>query len=403
MFGYLAFNQKSSESINLTTIFRFFYWALNNKGLEARIQLKGFRTFDSDTYSALKEHLLDAVNSDDTALLHFTNESSVTRTNAIFAICVVFMSIFIILVVVAWLMTEEDYRRKATAVINRIIMIFGLAISFAAFIIWWYAPSETSLCYARTWLLGIGYTNVIASVYIYSITMNTMHRKSKIKTNMFSTSQLLLSYFLLEALEIVILIIWTVVENPVSQEIVTDPLAWTTIYTCNDSNGTMQIIQLVYFCAISLFGCGVIYRHWKKYSPEDTRWILMALYNQLMVFVQLIVITQILNLDDNQLYVIYVPSFLFAEANVVFSFFLPGLLRKLKEVVSISIDTRDDIGMNSKTMSNSMSPPPPRDVSDSDPEISDSESEDEKPKARAEKTKQVMDLPDDVSDDERDV
>lgn len=93
-------------------------------------------------------------------------------------------------------------------------------------------------------------------------------------------------------------------------------------------------------------------RLWKKESPEEMRWLLIALYNQLFVFLLLIIILSILELDDNQLYVVTVPMFLFAEANVVTSFFLPKFIKKWKAFKNSSSSDKTEMSTAKEAYSN---------------------------------------------------
>jgi hypothetical protein len=239
-----------------------------------------------------------------------------------------------------------------------------------SFVIWWYPPSNTGICIsrfesfttyylqtdiARFWFLGIGYTNVVAAIYIYAFSMNYLYikaNKGNLSKELLSKRGVISAYLVLEALEILILVLWVLIEDPKGEEVIVDEvkemnisinfskIKWTTINQCTMKYGVMDLVQYIYFCVISVFGCYVIFKYWKKESPEDTRWMLMALYNQLLVFIQLIIITSILDLNDEQLYVITVPSFLFAEANIVCSFFLPKFLQVMCFIIINILETQ---------------------------------------------------------------
>lgn len=147
--------------------------------------------------------------------------------------------------------------------VNNGVVIFGLLCSGISFVIWWYSPSSTSECITRTWFLGIGYTNVVAAIYIFVFSMNQVYIKTKNNIpsqKIIGWRDIVVAYVLLEGIEIGILLLWTFVENPESKEILVSQIQWTTKYECNLEYRVIDTIQYIYFCIISAFGCVVIYR-----------------------------------------------------------------------------------------------------------------------------------------------
>jgi hypothetical protein len=198
----------------------------------------------------------------------------------------------------------------------------------ASFVVWWYSPSNSEYCVARTWLLGIGYINVIASIIAYTFTINVIYTKiKKMSTRLISMWHLFALYIVLNAIEIIILLVWTFVEDPRSVVDVVDTIQWETVYSCQETHGVVYVVQLVYFCLVCAWGTWVLYKFFMENCPEDPKPLLFALAGQIFLMVLLIIMLQIVDLDDNRLYAVTVLFFLFAEGITVFAFFLPRFLK----------------------------------------------------------------------------
>jgi hypothetical protein len=186
------------------------------------------------------------------------------------------------------------------------------------------------------WTLGIGYINVSATVfgYVYAISTvfsmiessKTIQAKGAVKP--YETT---IVYVVLNAIEIVLLIIWQSVENPRSIEKIVDPIKWETIYTCAEDKGIMFTIQLVYFVCVCLWGSFVLYRFiYSAGKKEDFRFQLMAFNGEMWLLGFLIIILQLSDLDDDNLYVLVVSCFLLLNGIIIVAYALPRWLKRFK-------------------------------------------------------------------------
>jgi ABC-type phosphate transport system substrate-binding protein len=325
VFGYIDYSDIGTDCDNITTLARFFYWVFGNEFLYTVTTDTGFWLIDNETYTVMRNHISD-INCDNSEVLVYENLSSENRSNAVFGVAVGFMSTFFVMLVIAWITHKS--RRKIPIIANHGLVILGLACSMASFVIWWYSPSKTGYCIARGWLLGIGYINVVASIIAYTFTINVVYTNiKKMTTRLISTWHLFALYIILNAIEILILLLWTFIEEPRSYEEVVDTIQWQTIFTCKENYGIIYVIQLIYFCIVCAWGCWILYKFFMENCPEDPKPLLFSLAGQIFLLVLLITMLQIIDLDDNRLYVVTVLFFLFGEGAIIYSFFFPRFLK----------------------------------------------------------------------------
>lgn len=330
---YLGFNTTSQQCSDTLDVLRFFYWTFNNTHLRNQTVQRGFSMFDAASYEILFQHIQSA-QCNGVTVLQYTNLSPKTRTGVVFGISVFLMVILMGMVGATWFIRKN--KTRPLIVINHLLVVLGLVLSLASFVIWWFSPVNTSYCTSRTWLLGLGYTNVIAAIYIYVFSLDKILGKDRMSHLMLKARDIVVAYVVLEVIEVLILLVWTFVEEPFGGAVITNQIRWESMYTCTTKYGVVDLIQIIYFCVISVFGCYVIYRHWKRQSPEDTRWLLVALYNQILIFLLFMVITRTQHFTDDETFILQVFVFVFAEANVVCSFFLPKFVFRLKKLLPSS-------------------------------------------------------------------
>lgn len=341
VFGYLVYDQSIMECTEAIEILRFFYWKVNNTHLASRTKDNGFYTFDDISHDTIKSFLLTAKCQGSTDVLYYTNLSDSKRSTFIFVVSCVFTALFVGLVMSAWMITDKRYRFVFGTIFSRCVVLVGLMLSFAAYVLWWYPPSSDAICKGRTWLLNLGFTNVVTAVFMYSVIRSLGAKAKKLGRGDGLPPHIIVAFYVaFEVMEIIVLLIWTEGEGMTSRQVDVDPILWTRVYECSSSTGYADLLQLIYYCCISLFGLFVIFKRYdpKSMSQEDSRWLLMALYCQILLFVILMILTRINVWDDDTLYPVYVSFYLLTISMVIFAFFLPEIIRTLKKIAKSGSD-----------------------------------------------------------------
>lgn len=335
-FGYYTFTDNGENCYNNTVISRFFYWVLGTSYLEDKNEENGYVTLPSKVLDISRRFLKKASCSGQKMLV-YENISAKTRENSVYIVGIVFTAVYIFLFAFVWFIHRS--KSKPALIIVFSITFFGLFSSIAAYTLWWYTPDTDGICIARYWILGMSFINVNATLFGYVFSVNMIFRnmgsEKPLSKNPVQTWHLAAAYAVVNIIEIIILIIMMIVEQPRSEEKIVDETNWETVYTCVENTGIMFTIQLIYFCCVCLWGCQVLYKFIAtQHGREDFRPHINSLHAQLYLIIPLIIILRLVDLSDNQLYGIMIPFFIFLNGIVTSCFVLPKLFDKLQDLSS---------------------------------------------------------------------
>jgi hypothetical protein len=79
-------------------------------------------------------------------------------------------------------------------------------------------------------------------------------------------------YLIHETIMVILLLLRTFVSSSRSKLEIVDELQWVQAYTCTNVADALFVIQSVYYCIISIFVIGIIYKYWTAKSLEDPKW-----------------------------------------------------------------------------------------------------------------------------------
>lgn len=126
-----------------------------------------------------------------------------------------------------------------------------------------------------------------------------------------------------------------------SHKVFVDSLNLKFEYECKSKHMPIWMgLEVALFALILLWGLLVVYSTWKvKESIHESRWLLLSIYNLVVVLAILIPLFSTLNVTDNTMYYIsglfssqnsksQVPAICFATTNLVFSVFIPVVAKK---------------------------------------------------------------------------
>lgn len=330
---FLGYDTQGSNCSFTKEVARFSYWTLNGTLLQNNTQDFGFYFFDEESRHVIQDHLLNATCNSERMLV-YDNLSTKIRSIVVFTVVTFLVLVLAALNVFTWTLRENS--KTAPVIILHSSTSFGLLFMAAANTLWWFSPVTDAVCHGRIWTQGLSYSLVISTAFIYIYSIDSMIKNKTDLTKMMPKNwKIALVFTSLQICEIVILLVWSLLENMKSTEIVVDAIQWTSRTTCTSVYGYMDIFQSIFFAGICIWGCVVIYRHWKEGTrSDDTRWIMMSLNNVILIWILFLVISRILELTDDQYYIIDILFYSLAEASIVISFFLPRLARIVKSKTS---------------------------------------------------------------------
>jgi ABC-type phosphate transport system substrate-binding protein len=326
--GYFRYDQEASDCAQVLDIVRFLYWTYNNTKLIDVTSHEGF----SSSNDQLDIQLLSAKCNNE-FVLHYTNLSRQERSKflLVFSICITI--VFLIMILYRyWILAKGAGKIGFEFSFHTLLIFIGLLMTLVSFVIWGFAPSENWICIARVVFIGYGITGVLASTFMYAFAIGSAF-SAKVVTVASIMNRNKYNYIacgIVFLIETVIIILWVTLENLRSQEIIINPILWESRYVCAQNTMITEIIQYLYFIVITLFGCFVVNVYWKQKSQEEPRLMLGTLYSEMLIFILLIVMVTIIELSDENLYIIKTSLFIISVGNISGAWFLPQLVKAIK-------------------------------------------------------------------------
>lgn len=358
---YFIFPESLNHCENITIVLRFIYWVLNTKEMNELMGTNGYFDTSEESKDYVKNVMKNAtcINEDGKPkiILSYTNLADKRRNSIVFGVSITCIMLFIALVIYALYLSQK---LSKMVYLHNLIVVIGLVLIFISFFIYWWPASTTLHCRSRYWTLSLGYVNVISSIFIWAFNVHYFVLNKKIKSYKSSKYAVILAHLILNLLNIILLLIWTLIGKPVSREVIVSVFDWTTIYECYSETMIPDYLITSYYLIISTVGCIFLYSLWKtktvvdvkKTTPDDIRFLMVCLYNQISVFLLIFVIKN-LKLTDDQDYEITIPLFVFLVANVILSSFVPKILAKVRS--NLSAAKSEDGSTDRKTKDKSQS------------------------------------------------
>jgi ABC-type phosphate transport system substrate-binding protein len=357
---YVSFENNYHDCSEATLLLRFLYWVLNNTDLSSITPKSGYFDINVIQKQIVMDFLKKATCSsggDENVILSYTNLSMRKRSNAVFAISIIVTIVLAGIVFYAYYLTQKSEtsmkpkEKNTVLIVFHLMVLFGLLSLLISFVLYWYPPFSDGICIARYWTLSVGYINIVSSIFVWGITIYYYYSYYSSKRDSIPDAikkvYIFLAYFALNAINLAILFAWTFSGNPRSVEVTVDVFNWETIYDCKLDTNIPDFVRSGYYFLVSSVGLWFIFRLWaftgankspseeketKRVSPktpDDMRFLLVGLYNQILVFIQILILN-FFNLTDSEEYTILIPLFTFSAVNVVFSLFLQRIVKKTK-------------------------------------------------------------------------
>mmetsp|Transcript_7349 Transcript_7349/g.22572 ORF Transcript_7349/g.22572 Transcript_7349/m.22572 type:complete len:733 (+) Transcript_7349:193-2391(+) len=220
--------------------------------------------------------------------------------------------------------------RAGTPEFLALILVGGLALLSAVFT--WMLYVTTAACIARPWLLALGFDLMFGSLLAKSWRVSKVFLVSglkRVKVTMLSALLLLGAIMLVD---VVLLSIWMGVSTPHAETVVVDPVRPSQNYEqCAyslGSDGVFIILLLAYHALLVVYSLYMAYqlRTIKWVVFNESKWILFAMYNLVLVVV-VIIIVEVVDIDrEAQFYVrsvfIVVGVLLSVAAVFLFRFYM---------------------------------------------------------------------------------
>jgi len=151
-------------------------------------------------------------------------------------------------------------------------------------------------------------------------------------------------------LQLAVLIVWTLLDPVTAILHVTDELNLIAEWKCQANYPTVWLsIEIVLFGLMLLWGIYVVYATWSvKESLRESRWLLISIYNLMLVLSVIVPLLNTLSWNDEGLFYLAVPCIIFSSANILLSVFVP-VMKSIVSVFSSGTDFSTERKKNSRS------------------------------------------------------
>jgi len=147
--------------------------------------------------------------------------------------------------------------------------------------------------------------------------------------------EILCSVGTITVLQVAILIAWSV-SDPLDAELSTiDDIERTASWVCKSDSVWLWIgIEIGFFMILLFYGLFVVFRTWDaKARFADSKWVLMAIYNMIIILAAMIPLFVILEIKDDNLYILATVAIDFTVSTTLLAVYMPKAGAKLERVV----------------------------------------------------------------------
>eukprot|EP01102_Stenamoeba_stenopodia_P002994 TRINITY_DN1292_c0_g1_i1.p1 TRINITY_DN1292_c0_g1~~TRINITY_DN1292_c0_g1_i1.p1 ORF type:complete len:747 (-),score=124.36 TRINITY_DN1292_c0_g1_i1:183-2423(-) len=353
---FLVWTHKDSNARALATTAGFLYFDddINNKVIS---QLEKLECYDTN-YQLLQTQVIDDHDSIAFPILLGVN----------MALAGLFLLMGFYLTFSPGNANSEKLSERIIPVLYDTCFHLGALLSYLPVIFFYLVPDQDWVCQARMWLTGIGFTIFLGSMFTRTFQMhmllmllkrNTITKnmsKSRIKFKALMQFIMCVSACIL--IQVILLIVWTSVDPLKAELSVINEIERTASWVCKGDNVWVWLgLEIGFFVCLIIYGIFVIYAIWRTDKVKNAKWMLMSIYNFLIIMAALIPIAAIIEIKDEQVFYIAAFGIAFSLSSCLFIMSLPRTGKHIKALLNLqslssNISTRS-FGTRSKTMNQS--------------------------------------------------
>jgi len=127
--------------------------------------------------------------------------------------------------------------------------------------------------------------------------------------------------------------VWSATDPYNSTQVVVDNIDLQAQWVCGSNlQALWGALLIIYFAALFGWGLYVVYDLWNiRRAASDTRWLLISIYNLVLVFCILVPLASVASIDsDHDSGLIALVAILFASTSTVAGVIVPSLIKKLR-------------------------------------------------------------------------
>jgi len=323
---------------NYREIFKFIHWALFDPFARNRIIEEGFGPLGTDLQS-LALTRLESIQCNGVYIARAQDERT---TDVAIYVSIILVIIILIIVLLLSFMHTYYFRSSRIHVSYSLVLILGSIVTLTAPLFWFSTPNTPGVCLGRVWFTSLGFVILLASMFSRTWQLRTIYKLDKSKRigeirqlKPVANAILKLVYALVTfvVVDIILLTIWSSVDPYSPEFVVVDDTALLGLWQCHsDRTAVWMSFQILLLSGMIIFGIVVIYQTWTFSNQNvvlETRWVLMALYNIILVLVSSIPFLTLSNLNDSTLSKAMGVAIDLSALGIIFAVLLPRVVKNL--------------------------------------------------------------------------
>jgi phosphate transport system substrate-binding protein len=184
------------------------------------------------------------------------------------------------------------FTRKGQVVSERVflaLMFAGGMLAYAAVVMWYLVPSNFSICQARQWLTFGSIAFMLCAIFSRLFQIHQIWLSYMVRVKGLSNTALHVYYFVsfgaFVLAQVIILIVWSAVDPFSSIQVTVSQVDVTAGYQCSSNNIWIWAgLEIGFYALLLIWGVYLLYATWDiKQEVGESRWLLIAVYNVIIV------------------------------------------------------------------------------------------------------------------------
>jgi phosphate transport system substrate-binding protein len=338
-FTYIIIGSNITEDCNKRReMMRAFRWMQTAEAARARATKQGYAPLTeqlaSETVSALASVTCD---SQELLAVELLPQHQGAGFDTVFGLSMAAFGIALIASVIFVIIGKKNRDLPGLEYAFTAVMFGGSTLIAISSIFWYLLPDSNTICHLRVWFLTFGITLILASMFsrtwLYLRIYNVVHRLRKFNYKVRYTLESLAGMAATVTLQLVIMIVWQVMDPYNSSIVITDDINIYGKYQCQSSMiQTWVIVELVFTGAILIWGVYVVYQAWDlRQKAKDSKWLLIGIYNFIVTICVLVpLVATSVNTDDDMMFYIIVCGIVFINVSTILCVYIPKVFIQYK-------------------------------------------------------------------------
>ena len=249
--SYLMYRTDNQNCSNLRELFKFLYWTKTDLEAKKREDALGYSSFND----ANNQQIIDFLTStkcDGKLILDIQLQSQHQGSSYPFYISVSLILLGISIILGAVWQYLNKSRCSKVVVLYQSILLIGITLTYLSVVFWFFVPDQDYICQCRVWLATMGYSLILTSMFERTWQIKRVYGKvvkgTKLTVNVTSFLEVGGGISIIIALQLIIMITWTIVDPFHSDLLLNGVYTFTGEYACTSNHTDAWLaVEAIFF------------------------------------------------------------------------------------------------------------------------------------------------------------